>query len=182
MPLELGGVSFLVSPLVQIPLALVKHCCEEAVAYCGRVPQHAWGPRWCSQCFVLFWQHGDHMNKWAVRNPLLMHLLHALFFIEAHFSLRLRAEHVAGVSNSATDTVYQFNSEVKKISRFGRFTWKRQIFPPPSLFSIGACTQSMHAWLISYYWFYSRSRKRILSTSTSLLCQSDKSLSSIVNE
>lgn len=39
------------------------------------------------------------MNKRSVRDPLLMHLLRAFFFIEAHFSLLLKAEHIAGSSN-----------------------------------------------------------------------------------
>ena len=65
-----------------------------------------------SQCcaFRTTWRLVVHaLNKRSVKNPLLMHLLRALFFIEAHFSLLLRAEHIAEVSNSASDNLSRDN-------------------------------------------------------------------------
>ena len=66
----------------------------------------AWGRFWRGKSVVRIYS--DNMvvvyaiNKRSVRCPMLMHLLRALFFIEAHFSL-LRAEHIAGVANFAAD-------------------------------------------------------------------------------
>ena len=66
----------------------------------------AWGRFWRGKSVRCY---SDNMavvyaiNKRSVRCPMLMHLLRALFFIEAHFSLLLRAEHIAGVANFAAD-------------------------------------------------------------------------------
>ena len=71
-----------------------------------------WGCLWRGRSVLCF---SDNMavvyavNKRSVKCPSLMHLLRALFFIEAHFSLLLKAEHIAGVANSAADHISRDN-------------------------------------------------------------------------
>lgn len=67
-----------------------------------------WGPCWAGlhvRCFsdntaVVF-----AINRRAVRDPLLMRLLRSLFFVEAHFNLRISASHIAGARNTAADLI-----------------------------------------------------------------------------
>ena len=70
------------------------------------------------------------MNSCFIKNPLLKCLLRANFFAKAHFSLPLRASHVAGASNSAAD----FHSRYKIIEFHILIP---QADPSPSAISVG---------------------------------------------
>ena len=71
-----------------------------------------WGRLWQGKHVVCF---SDNMavvhalNSRSVKYPPLMHLLRALFFIEAYFCLSLKAAHIAGVANTAADNLSRNN-------------------------------------------------------------------------
>ena len=49
------------------------------------------------------------INKHTSNNPMIMHLLHYLFFMCAKFNIALSAEHIAGVRNEAADALSRNN-------------------------------------------------------------------------
>ena len=67
-----------------------------------------WGPRWSRKGILV---HCDNMavvhimQSKTSRDPVIMHLLRCLFFVAAHYELRVRAVHVAGVGNVAADAL-----------------------------------------------------------------------------
>jgi len=52
------------------------------------------------------------VNKGSARDPLLMHLLRALFFILAHYDICLTAEHIPGRHNCIADSLSRNNSNL----------------------------------------------------------------------
>ena len=49
------------------------------------------------------------LNNRSCRDPSLMHLLHTLFFFEAHFQFSLQAVHIAGKDNNLADDLSRNN-------------------------------------------------------------------------
>ena len=78
-----------------------------------------WGSFWRGSQVLCF---SDNMSvvhaicSRSVRNPQLMRLLRALFFVEAHFNMSLGARHVAGVSNTAADALSRDNVDLFRLS------------------------------------------------------------------
>ncbi len=52
------------------------------------------------------------INSRSVKDHLLMRLLRALFFMEAHFGLSVKATHIAGITNTAADSLSPNNIEI----------------------------------------------------------------------
>ena len=84
-----------------------------------------WGGSWHQRC-VFF--HSDNMAVVAViqrksaKHPLLLHLLHCLYFYAAYFQFFYNTQHVPGVTNVAADSLSRnnmllFNSLVPQASR-----------------------------------------------------------------
>ena len=74
------------------------------------------------------------------KKSLLMHLLRALFFIEAHFSIVLKAEHIAGVANSAADNLSRITCVIFCLLLTGRSPPQpslRWFAPSPAQFPTG---------------------------------------------
>ncbi len=67
-----------------------------------------WGPQWRGRQIVC---HCDNMAVVAVvisgysRETTMMHMLRCLFFLVAFFQIRIRAVHIAGISNRAADAL-----------------------------------------------------------------------------
>lgn len=71
-----------------------------------------WGARWTSSSVMI--RSGNMavvsaINSGSAKDPLLMHLSRCLHFFLAHFDIRLVACHIAGVCNTAADTLSRNN-------------------------------------------------------------------------
>ena len=49
------------------------------------------------------------IQKGSAKEPIVMHLLHVLWFFVAYFNIDLRIEHIAGVDNCAADMLSRNN-------------------------------------------------------------------------
>ena len=66
--------------------------------------------------------------KGSAREPLVMHLLHTLWFFVTHFDISIKIEHVAGIHNAVADTLSHDN-----IQQFFLLNPQVVLFPTPIL-------------------------------------------------
>ena len=94
------------------------------------------------------------LSTGAVRDPLLMHLLRCLHFFAAHYHIVLRAQHIAGASNTAADALSR-----NKLDIF--FSCFLQAAPTPSPIPSPLLDMLIH---IQQDWASPSWRKMFLST------------------
>jgi len=47
------------------------------------------------------------LNKHYRKDPYLAHMLHTLFFVEAHFQFQIKAAHIPGAHNTLADLLFR---------------------------------------------------------------------------
>ncbi len=94
-----------------------------------------WGPMWQDTSVLL---HCDNeavvevLNAGCSKDNHIMHLLRCLFFIRAHFRVRLRAVHIPGAVNTLADAISR-NNLLYLFSQVPVATSGRVAIPPPLL-------------------------------------------------
>ena len=86
-----------------------------------------WGPKWrghivmarCDNKAVVFV-----LNKRYSKDPHLAHMLRTLFFVEAHFQLQLKAQHIPGSHNTLADLLSR-----NQVAKFRTLVPSADIFP-----------------------------------------------------